>query len=134
MLLRSLLNLASRVHFYLCQTRVRYLISTILLLIGGMMTSDFEKGRQSTFICPITSGHYPRLRLFKVLSTLLDCVILVGAGELAPKGGRSRDGRGRKQTLISWGLGFLVRSRLDSHNRSLLTACLTGSRLGLDSH
>ena len=98
------------------------------------MTSDFEKGRQSTFICPITSGHYPRLRLFKVLSTLLDCVILVGAGELAPKGGRSRDGRGRKQTLISWGLGFLVRSRLGSHNRSLLTACLTGSRLGLDSH
>ncbi|PLB41425.1 putative capsular associated protein [Aspergillus candidus] len=106
-LLRSLINLVSRVHFYVCQTRVRYLISTVLLLIGGMMTSDFEKGRQSTFICPITSGHYPRLRMFKVLSTLLDCVILIGAGELAPKGGRSRDGRGRKQSLISWGLGFL---------------------------
>lgn len=98
------------------------------------MTSDFEKGRQSTFICPITSGHYPRLRMFKVLSTLLDCVILIGAGELAPKGGRSRDGRGRKQSLISWGLGFLVGSTLDLNNRSSLTACLAGSRLGLDDH
>ena len=97
-------------HFGLCQCRLRYFISAVFLLAGGLITSRFQDGKDSSYICPITFGLAPRLQLFKLLNVFLDSLILIGAAEL------SRDARPqetRKQTLFSWGYCLLV-SRLAS--------------------
>ncbi|KAL4784171.1 hypothetical protein BJX76DRAFT_231067 [Aspergillus varians] len=104
-LLRIPITLASRVRFFVLQSRLRYVISAALLAASGLIVASFYDGRQSTFICPIVSGQHLRQRSFKVLSLILDTLILTGAAELSGEGAR-RDGR-RKQTLLTWGYGFL---------------------------
>lgn len=102
---RTLFTLCRRAYFSLCQSRLRYVISAAFVLAGGLITSRFDDGKESTYICPITSGLAPRLHIFKILSVFLDSLILIGAAEL------SRDARpheARKQTLVSWGYGLLV--------------------------
>lgn len=104
--LRTLVVAIRRAHFYLCQSRLRNVLSAIFLMTGGHLLATFNEGRQSTYICPITSGLYPRLRMYRSLSVLLDVLILIGAAEFCREGTRSRDGK-KKQALVSWGYGFL---------------------------
>ncbi|XHF98209.1 hypothetical protein AWENTII_001774 [Aspergillus wentii] len=75
-------------------------------MVGGLMVSSFYEGRQSTYICPITSGLATGTRAFRLLSVLLDSLILIAAGELSREGTKSQEGTG-KQTLRSWGYAFL---------------------------
>lgn len=103
-----LATLYRRVYFSFCRCRLRYVISAAFLLAGGLVTSRFHDGKESTYICPIISGLAPRLQLFKLLNVVLDTLILIGAAEIS-RDARSQDAR--KQTLVSWGYGLLV-SRL----------------------
>lgn len=103
--LRILASLCRRTYSNLCQSRPRYVIASAFLLAGGLITSWFPDGRESTFICPITFGLAQRLHFFKVLDVFLDLSILIGAAEL------SRDAQpqeARKQTHATWGCGLLV--------------------------
>jgi hypothetical protein len=76
-------------------------------MAGGLLLISFDEGRQTTYICPITSGLYPRLRVYRLLGVILDSLILIGAAELHREGTRSSDGN-KKQALVSWAYSFLV--------------------------
>ncbi|KAL6235641.1 hypothetical protein BDW75DRAFT_133881 [Aspergillus navahoensis] len=98
-------TLASRLRFFILQSRLRYIIPAALLAISGFLVASFQGARQSTYICPIVSGKHLQLQTLSVLGLVLDCLTLVGAAELSGEGAR-RDGR-KKQTLLSWGYGLL---------------------------
>ncbi|KAL4979493.1 hypothetical protein BDW66DRAFT_103423 [Aspergillus desertorum] len=100
-----LITLASRLRFFVLQSRLRYIIPAALLAISGFLVASFQDARQSTYICPIVSKKHLRLQTFSVLGLVLDCLILAGAAELSGDGVH-RDGR-KRQTLLSWGYGLL---------------------------
>ncbi|KAE8351845.1 hypothetical protein BDV28DRAFT_12181 [Aspergillus coremiiformis] len=104
--LRKLVVVANRAYFFLCHSRLRNVLSAIFLMAGGLLLTTFHDGRQSTYICPITSGLYPRLRMYRFLNIILDTLILIGAAEFFQGGARPRDRR-KKQALASWGYSFL---------------------------
>ena len=116
-----------RAYLILCQARIRYVISAALLLAGGSVASSFNNGRQSTFICPITSGLGPYMKSARLFSVFLDSIILIAAAELCRDHGRSLDGK-RKASPLPWGFCLLVSSLLDWH-RGLFLTILTGSRV-----
>ncbi|KAL4916996.1 hypothetical protein BDW62DRAFT_184790 [Aspergillus aurantiobrunneus] len=103
-LLPILALIASRVRHLALQSRFRYVLSAALIAASGASVASFHVGRQSTFICSVVSGQHLRQRSFKVISLVLDSLILIGAAELSGEGVH-RDGR--KQTLRSWGYGLL---------------------------
>jgi len=76
-------------------------------MVGGMITSSFHDGIESTHICPITSGLGPHLRALRAFSAILDSVILIAAAEMFREGIRTPEGK-RKQSPISWGYCLLV--------------------------
>lgn len=129
--LRILITIYKRAYSKICQSRLRYVISAAFLLAGGLITSRFGDGRESTYICPIISGLATRLHLFQGLSVLLDSLILIGAAELAHDT-RSQDTR--KQTLLSWGYGLLVRILFFYIQDELSNVLLSGSRCILGNH
>ncbi|KAL5052023.1 hypothetical protein BDW71DRAFT_169976 [Aspergillus fruticulosus] len=104
-LFRIPVTLASRLRFFILQSRLRYIIPAALLAISGFLVASFQDARQSTYICPKVSGMHLRLQTFRVVGLVLDCLILAGAAELSGEEIR-RDGR-KKQTLLSWGYGLL---------------------------
>lgn len=103
--LRALGTLYKRLSYSLGQCRCRYVLSADFLLIGGLITSWFSLGRQSTYICPSLSGLAPRLHVLKVLSLFIDVLILSVAAELVKE---ARSQEARKQALMSWGYSLLV--------------------------
>lgn len=76
-------------------------------MVGGIITSSFHDGRESTYICPFISGLGPHLRALRVFSAILDSVILITAAEMFRDGIRAPEGK-RKQSPISWGYCLLV--------------------------
>lgn len=76
-------------------------------MVGGIITSSFNDGKESTYICPFISGLGPHLRVLRVFSAILDSVILVAAAEMFRDGIRAPEGK-RKQSPISWGYCLLV--------------------------
>jgi hypothetical protein len=76
-------------------------------MIGGSVASEFQEGIQSTYICPISSGQYSLLRFFRILSLLLDSLILISLSELYKESTRAREG-GTKNFLVSCGYGLIV--------------------------
>jgi hypothetical protein len=76
-------------------------------MIGGLVASEFQEGIQSTYICPISSGQYAVLRFIRILSVLLDSVILISVSELFWESSRPREGR-NKHFLVSCGFGLIV--------------------------
>jgi hypothetical protein len=105
--IRKLVSTARRLHALFCQSRMRYVISAAFLMIGGLMASEFQKGIQSTYICPISSGQYSLLRFISILSVLLDTAILISVSELFRESTGPREGR-NKHFLISCGFGLIV--------------------------
>lgn len=105
-LLRIPVALASRVRFFVLQSRLRYLASAALLAISGSMVTSFRNGQQSTYICPIASGEHWKQKTFKVLSLVFDSLIIIGASELSGVK-NCREGKWR-ETLQYWGYGLLV--------------------------
>ena len=106
--LRAIATFASRMHNFLFQSRLRYVIAAFFLLTGGYITITFSHGLESTYICPNTSSVYTRMRVFTIFSLILDSLILIGAAELASEGSRSGDTI-RKPPLASWAYSLLVR-------------------------
>ncbi|PWY87007.1 hypothetical protein BO70DRAFT_370024 [Aspergillus heteromorphus CBS 117.55] len=104
--LRAIVACVSRVNSFLFRGRFRYIISACFLLASGYLITTFGDGLQSTYICPITSSAHLRLRAFKILATIIDSLILIGAAELACEGARSGESR-RKHALVSWGWSLL---------------------------
>ncbi|GLA54529.1 hypothetical protein AnigIFM63604_000672 [Aspergillus niger] len=104
--LRAVATFASRMHNFLFQSRLRYVIAAFFLLTGGYITITFSHGLQSTYICPNTSSVYTRMRVFTIFSLILDSLILIGAAELASEGSRSGDTI-RKPPLASWAYSLL---------------------------
>jgi uncharacterized membrane protein len=104
--IRKLVSTARRLHALFCQSRMRYVISAAFLMIGGLMASEFQKGIQSTYICPISSGQYSLLRFISILSVLLDTAILISVSELFRESTGPREGR-NKHFLISCGFGLI---------------------------
>ncbi|RAH70733.1 putative capsular associated protein [Aspergillus aculeatinus CBS 121060] len=104
--LRMVATIASRIHYFVFRSQLRYVASAASLLASGYLAVAFDQGRESTYICATVSGQYPRLHTLRVLSAIFDSMILIGAAELSSEGARPRDGR-RKQTLVSWGFSLL---------------------------
>lgn len=129
--LRILITIYKRAYSKISQSRLRYVISAAFLFAGGLITSRFGDGKESTYICPIVSGLGPRLHIFQVLDVLLDSLILIGAAELSHDT-RSQDTR--KQTLLSWGYGLLVRIPTLYIQDKLSNLLLSGSRCILGNH
>lgn len=77
-------------------------------MIGGLVASEFQAGIQSTYICPISSGQYSLLRFIRILSALLDSLILISLSELFKESTRAREGK-NKHFLVSCGYGLIVR-------------------------
>jgi hypothetical protein len=71
------------------------------------MASEFQKGIQSTYICPISSGQYSLLRFISILSVLLDSAILISVSELFRESTGPREGK-NKHFLVSCGFGLIV--------------------------
>jgi len=94
--------------------RIRYVIPAALLMVGGIITSSFHDGRESTYVCPIISGLGPHLRALRAFSAILDSVILIAAAEMFREGIRTPEGK-RKQSPISWGYCLLVSLDLILH-------------------
>lgn len=76
-------------------------------MIGGLVASEFQAGIQSTYICPISSGQYSLLRFIRILSVLLDSLILISLSELFRESTRAREGK-NKHILVSCGYGLIV--------------------------
>lgn len=57
--------------------------------------------------------------MLKIISLVLDTLVLIGAAELSGEGA-CRDGR-RKQTLLAWGCGLVVGYTQTTHLRIRLT-------------
>ncbi|KAL5338545.1 hypothetical protein BJX70DRAFT_366153 [Aspergillus crustosus] len=104
-LIRLSTAIINRVRFFVLHSRLRYAISAALVSASGLLVLTFHNGRQSTYICPVVSGQYPRLRTFRILTLILDFLLLTGAAELSGERPR-RDGK-RKHALLSWGYGLL---------------------------
>ncbi|OJJ47861.1 hypothetical protein ASPZODRAFT_151296 [Penicilliopsis zonata CBS 506.65] len=100
-------RLYERIGYFVLQGRLRFVIAAGLLSFSGFLASSFYNGSQSTFICPTFSSQAAHLRTLKVLATILDTVILIGAAELSRTATRSPDAS-RKQTMTRWGHGCLV--------------------------
>ena len=75
-------------------------------MVGGYITSSFHEGRQSTYICPITSSLGPHMRTVRVFGTILDVIIMIAAAELSRENVRPQEKK--KQFPISWGYCLLV--------------------------
>ncbi|KAL2002625.1 hypothetical protein VTN02DRAFT_6387 [Thermoascus thermophilus] len=88
------------------RSRLRYVLSTALLMGGGFLASSFHDARDSTYICSLILGDAQRVRVLNVLCAILDTLLLIGAGELARKETRSRGGK-EVQLSVLWGYGFL---------------------------
>lgn len=119
------------VRFAVPRSRLRYVVSTALLMGGGFLASSFHDGRDSTYICPLILGEAQRIRVFNVLCVILDTLLLIGAGELARKEIRSRGGK-EMQLPVLWGYGFLVGPRqLLIAKSTLVRACTDGLEKGV---
>ncbi|RHZ47897.1 hypothetical protein CDV55_100671 [Aspergillus turcosus] len=104
--IRKLVIIVRRLHEVICQSHMRYVISAAFLMIGGIVASEFQAGIQSTYICPISSGQYSLLRFFRILSVLLDSLILISLSELFKESTRAREGK-NKHFLVSCGYGLI---------------------------
>lgn len=120
---RILGTLYRRAYSNLCQCRIRYVIAAGFLLAGGLITSRFHDGKESTYICPIISGLALRLHIFRLLNVFLDSLILIGAAEL------SRDVRtqeARRGMLVSWSYPLLVSFLALGAHDNTSNLCLQG--------
>ncbi|KAL4967906.1 putative capsular associated protein [Aspergillus stella-maris] len=104
-ILRIPLTLASRIRYFVLQSRLRNVISAAFLVASGLIIDSFDKSQQSTYICTIVSGQHFRQQTLRTLGLILDSTILIFAAELSGDVAR-REGR-RKQALLSWGYGLL---------------------------
>lgn len=112
---------------FVTQSRARGIIAATFLSIAGYMVSSFTDGSQSTYVCPIVIHAEARLRVIRVLGTLMDSILLIGVADLC-RAGADHEGQRKKRTLVSLGAGLLVslnvedslRSRSDRHYRASL--------------
>lgn len=83
------------------------MISTALLALGGLLASSFDRGRASTYICSIVSGHNWRIPLFRAIAVLLDSALLIGLSQIYREWLQSPE-QERKLMARQWGNLFLV--------------------------
>lgn len=95
--------------FQVPRSRLRYVLATAALTLGGFLVASFHEGRNSTYICSLVLNRAPRIHAFRALAVVLDTILLIGAGELARKELRFLGGR-RRHTSALWGYGLLVSS------------------------
>ncbi|KAJ5121819.1 hypothetical protein N7526_008756 [Penicillium atrosanguineum] len=88
------------------QSRARGIIAATFLSMAGYMASSFTDGSQSTYVCPIVIHAAARLRIIRVLSTLIDSILLIGVADLCHIG-PDHEGRRKKRALVSLGAGLL---------------------------
>lgn len=92
---------------FLTKSRLRGIIAAAFLSVAGYMATWFTAGSQSTYVCPIVINAAARLRIIRVINTLLDSVLLIGVADLC-HAGADREGTRRKRALVSLGAGLLV--------------------------
>lgn len=117
---RRVLRLSyQRFHHGLPHSRQWYLISTALLAFGGLLVSSFDNGRASTYICPLVSGNYWRIPLFRAISVLLDTALVIGIANTYNEWVQSSE-QERRVIARQWGKLLLVShtSKIMLHNRS----------------
>ncbi|KAJ9245939.1 CAZyme family GT90 [Paecilomyces variotii] len=93
--------------FQVPRSRLRYVLATAALTLGGFLVASFHEGRNSTYICSLVLNRAPRIHVFRALAVVLDTILLIGAGELARKELRFLGGR-RRHTSALWGYGLLA--------------------------
>ncbi|KAL3481204.1 hypothetical protein BJX99DRAFT_180757 [Aspergillus californicus] len=138
-LLRLSVTIASRIRFFVLQSRMRYVISAAFLALSGLLVESFNHGSQSTYICSIVSGQHLRQQTFRILCLILDFLILVGAAELSEEEPRPLEGR-KKQTLLTWGysligivvcwIGWVIYVTVDAEGGTFVTSHYLRSAFG----
>lgn len=103
----AVVNSYKRIRFRLFQSRQKYIVASVFILIGGLAASSLSDGRKSTYICPLISGRAQLLHLLGALCPVIDTLILVGAAELSRSGKTSPEGS-RKHLMLVWGYFLLV--------------------------
>lgn len=93
--------------YWLIESRQRYLISTALLALAGLLASSFQRGQPSTYICSIVSGQTWRIPLFRFVSVILDAAILVWLAKIETMWIGSAEQQ-RKTMSRQWGSLLLV--------------------------
>jgi len=93
--------------YFLTKSRVRGIIAATFLSVAGYMAASFTAGSRSTYVCPIVIHAAARLRIIRVVNTLVDSVLLIGVADLCHSG-VDHEGKRRKRALVSLGAGLLV--------------------------
>lgn len=99
------------------QSRARGVIAATFLSIAGYMASSFTAGSQSTYVCPIVINAAARLQVIRVVSTLIDSILLIGVADLC-RAGADHEGKRRQRALVSLGAGLLVSDDVKDRTRN----------------